>query len=189
MNHKQRFALFYLRAYFLYFCDTYIRVYFARLGFCQDLHGAGNHARVYVVDIPALGRRQLADMLWHRILGGVFEPRRASALGFYHLHKFFKGRTVFYDALHRLFCRQCRASNPSEPQNFHSELQYEFLNVVAAAAAEEVESFENFQPHSYGVAKRLVHVGDEGDTSVLHYAGNAGNSAGELASLFDIAQV
>ena len=87
------------------------------------------------------------------------------------------------------FADNVEPATPSEPQNFHSELQYEFLNVVAAAAAEEIERFENFQSHSYGVAERLVHIGDEGDTSVLHYAGNAGNSAGELASLFDIAQV
>ena len=67
------------------------------------------------------------------------------------------------------------------------QLEHEVLQVLRAFALEEADGFEDFQTGADGVAEGLVDVGHEGHALAVERAGDAGDDAGELLGLLEVA--
>ena len=187
MDHDQRLTLLDLRADLADLGDADRGVERTVLEGGEETHALGDLAGVDGVHVAALRGGQLADELGLGELRRIVDPVGLAALGADHRLELLEGGTVLEVLLDGLLGGKGRTGDAGEAHDLHAQLEDEVLQVFGAFALQEADGFEDFEARADGVAEGLVDVGHEGHALAVERAGDAGDDAGELLGLLEVA--
>src|SRR5690606_8850842 len=108
------------------------------LAFRKYLNAASDHASVDRVYVTTLRRWQLAHILGLWQLIRVIDHACVAALRLDQLLELFERLSALQVPLHGLLGRQGRTRHARQANNFHAQLQHEFLQVVWSLALEKL---------------------------------------------------